>query len=44
MEKILPILTILLNFSAGIVYACNGDIRHSVYWFSAGLITISVTF
>ena len=44
MEKIFPIVLITLDFLAGIVYACHSDVRHAVYWFAAGVLTICVTF
>jgi hypothetical protein len=42
--KIFPGIIILLSIGAGIVYAVKGDARHSIYWFSAAVLNISVTF
>jgi len=44
MEKIFPTILIVMDIFAGIVYARSGDIRHAVYWFSAAVLTASVTF
>lgn len=42
--KIFPGIIIALSISAGIVYALKGDARHAIYWFSAAVLNISVTF
>ncbi len=44
MEKLFPTILIILDFCAAIVYAYQGDIRHSIYWASAGVLTICVTY
>lgn len=44
MVKIFPILLIVLDVGASIVYFINNDIRHGVYWLSAAVLTASVTF
>lgn len=44
MEKAFPILLITLNLCAAIVYLYHGDIRHAIYWGSAGVLTASITF
>jgi len=44
MEKIFPSVLIVLDVCAAVVYACCGDVRHSVYWLSAAVLTTSVTF
>jgi len=44
MEKIFPTILIALDVLAAVVYGCIGDIRHAVYWFSAAVLTASVTF
>ncbi len=44
MEKAFPIALIILDFFAAIVYGCANDVRHAVYWFAAGVLTICVTF
>jgi len=44
MEKAFPIALIILDFCAAIVYGFAGDVRHAVYWLSAGVLTLCVTF
>lgn len=44
MEKAFPITLIALDICAAIVYGWQGDVRHAVYWFSAAVLTICVTF
>jgi hypothetical protein len=44
MTRFLPIIMITLSIGAAIVYAYDGDIRHSLYWAAAALITGTVTF
>ncbi len=44
MEKLFPIVLIVLDFLAAYVYGLQGDVRHSVYWLCAGVLTICVTF
>lgn len=44
MEKAFPIALIVLDLMASAAYACSGDIRRSVYWISAGVLTACVTF
>jgi hypothetical protein len=43
-EHVFPILMISLMTTAAIIYAFKGDVRHSVYWFAAAILNISVTF
>ena len=42
--KIFPLMLILLNFGAGSVYACNGDLKKIIYWTAAAILNICVTF
>ena len=42
--KIFPIMLMALDTGAGIVYACNGDIRKTVYWIAAAVLNAAVTF
>jgi len=35
---------IILDFCASCAYFCEGDYRKFVYWLSAGILTISVTY
>jgi hypothetical protein len=44
MEKIFPAVLIVLDICAAVVYGWQGDVRHAVYWFSAAVLTITVTF
>ena len=44
MEKIFPIILILLQFGASVVYGYFGDIRMMVYWFAAAVLNAAVTF
>jgi hypothetical protein len=43
-NKIFPLIIIILSIGAGIVYFYKGDLRHTVYWFAATALNISVTF
>lgn len=44
MTRIMPAAMILLSVAAAIGYAFAGDLRRTVYWFAAAVITASVTF
>jgi len=44
MEKIFPLVLIVLDLLAACVYGWQGDVRHAVYWLSAGVLTVCVTF
>jgi hypothetical protein len=44
MEKVFPIVLIVLDLCASAVYGCGGDLRRAVYWFAAGVLTACVTF
>ena len=44
MEKAFPLVLIVLDVLAACVYALQGDVRHAVYWLSAGVLTVCVTF
>ena len=41
---ILPTILITIDIAAGVVYLCHGDIRKTVYWFAAAVLTAAVTF
>jgi hypothetical protein len=43
-EKLLPTVIIAISIGAGAVYAFQGDMRHTCYWFAAALLNISVTY
>ena len=44
MEKIFPTIIILMSLGAAVMYAIKGDVRHAMYWFSATVLNISVTY
>lgn len=41
--RIFPTILMLFDFIAAIPYAVQGDIRHSVYWVAAGVLTLTAT-
>ena len=43
MTKILPFTIIGISFGASLVYALDGDVRHAIYWLSAGTLNLAVT-
>lgn len=42
--RLFPMLMILLNILAAIVYATHGDWRKIIYWLAAAALTAVVTF
>jgi hypothetical protein len=44
MIKVFPTILIILDILASVVYASNGDIRKTVYWLAAAILTITVTY
>lgn len=42
--KIFPVLLIILDVFAAIVYCISGDYRRFIYWIAAAVLTITVTF
>ncbi len=45
MEKlVLPVVMILLDVGAAVVYGCCGDWKKTVYWIAAAVLNITVTF
>jgi hypothetical protein len=42
--KFFPCVMIALSVSAAAVYGNHGDIRHTIYWIAAAVLTASVTF
>lgn len=42
--KLFPTILIILSIAAGIMYAVKGDARHAIYWFSAAILNITVTY
>ena len=43
-EYIFPIVLIVLDVAAGLMYAYNGDYKKLIYWIAAATLTITVTF
>lgn len=43
MEKIFPTILMALDFFAAIPYAIKADMKMTVYWIAAGVLTMSVT-
>lgn len=44
MEKIFPVILMILDILAGIVYFYNGDLKQGFYWLFAFGLTYTVTF
>ena len=42
--QIVPSILIALNVISAIVYLCHGDVRKTIYWLSAAVLTTCVTF
>lgn len=42
--KLFPIILIILDILAALVYFYNGDVRKGIYWLSAATLTTTVTF
>ena len=42
--KVFPFALVILDTSAGIIYALSLDWRRSIYWFAAAVLTTCVTF
>jgi hypothetical protein len=43
-SKFFPIVLMVLDFCASTVYLFHGDLRRTIYWASAGVLTATVTF
>lgn len=43
MEKVFPTVLMVLDFLAAVPYAFKGDVKMAVYWISAGVLTLAVT-
>jgi hypothetical protein len=43
-KYIFPILLIILDFGAALMYAFQKEYKMAVYWISAGVLNICVTF
>ncbi len=44
MDKLFPVVLIVLDVCAGICYVWYGDIRRCVYWIAAAVLTACITF
>ena len=44
MTKLFPKILIILDVCAAVPYACNGNIRHMIYWLAAATLTACVTY
>lgn len=44
MKSFFPITLMILDFGASITYLAYGDKPRALYWFSAGMITLSTLF
>lgn len=42
--QILPTALIFIDLCASMVCAVNGDVRRSIYWMAAAVLTATVTF
>ena len=42
--QILPLVLIIIDIGAGVVYGCEGDVRKCIYWIAAAVLSITVTF
>jgi len=40
----LPTLLICINIASAGMYAMDGDVRHTFYWISAGILTACVSY
>ena len=43
-DKLFPSILIILDVISAIVYLTNGDLRKTIYWIAAAILTASVTF
>ena len=41
---IFPLVLIILDVLAGVVFLCHGDIKKFIYWMAAAVLNITVTF
>lgn len=43
-NQIFPLVMIILQVIAGVIYLLTGDIKKAVYWFAAAVLNVVVTF
>ena len=41
--RVFPTILMVLDFIAAIPYAVHGDVKMTVYWIAAGVLTLAVT-
>ena len=41
--RIFPTILMVLDFIAAVPYMCKGDVKMTVYWIAAGVLTLAVT-
>ena len=41
---VIPVMTIILDIGAALIYACYGDWKRAIYWTAAAVLTWAVTF
>ena len=42
--KIFPTILMALQFVAAVPYAIEGDVKMTVYWIAAGILTLDLTY
>lgn len=43
-EQILPLVLILIDLGAALVYAFQKDFKKAIYWIAAAVLNVTVTF
>ncbi len=43
-EYIFPLILIVIDIAAGIIYGIQGDYKKLIYWLAAAVLNITVTF
>ena len=43
-KYIFPVLLIILDIGAAVIYAACGDMKKAIYWIAAAVLNITVTF
>ena len=44
LKYIFPLILIILDIAAGVVYGYQGDYKKLIYWLAAAILNITVTF
>ncbi len=42
--QVFPVVLIVLDVGAAVVYGVDGDVRRAIYWTAAAVLTVVVTF